>query len=570
MPSTAGVKSPSSKKRKLSAVTTIADTNGKKSAKKLSTKSKALNKTSATSQEAILELEDAIVESPKNYNNIVTLLGHFKDCLDTDQQTAVITAVSLCRTFCRLMAKGRLLKRKGNTEEETTTVVWLKERYKEYIAELCASLNNDESGVQNTALTLLMRLVKEEGTHVVPEGEAYYFPNDTFYKIVRGVVAADNMDEEVKREWVEKYVDVYDDVRYSFFTAIKRLVDEHEDQGIPEALLTGATDLLLLLKNLPTVDTTEIDNFYTLTLPTKPSRKSKAPTLLSPSAHRRVVQEAWCSILRQPLPPTLCKSVLLTAERRIVPSFIKPQLLMDFLIACYDHGGTISLLALNGLFHLISIKNLDYPNFFTKLYGLLDRNLFHVRYRSRFFRLLETFLASTHLPATLIASFIKKMSRLCLSAPPGAIVVVVPFVYNLFKKHKATTYMMHRIPVDAEEAEEWRVNGYEDPFDEEETDPLQTRAIESCVWELETLMSHWHPNVATLCRIMKEQFTKERYQLEDFLDHSYGSMFDVETNRELKKAPVVEVDIPKKIFFRVEGQETGETGNALLDLWNFE
>jgi hypothetical protein len=47
-------------------------------------------------------------------------------------------------------------------------------------------------------------------------------------------------------------------------------------------------------------------------------------------------------------------------------------------------------------------------------------------------------------------------------------------------------------------------------------------------------------------------------------------LFDVETNRELKKAPVVEVDIPKKIFFRVEAQEIGETGNALLDLWNFE
>lgn len=149
------------------------------------------------------------------------LNGTNQDSLETDQQTAVIAAVALCRTFCRLMAKGRLLKRKGNTEDEATTVVWMRERYKECVAQLCASLNNEESGVQNTALTLLMRLVKEEGTHVVPEGEAYYFPNDTFYRIVKGIVVADNMDEEVKREWVEKYVDVYDDVRYSFFTAIK-------------------------------------------------------------------------------------------------------------------------------------------------------------------------------------------------------------------------------------------------------------------------------------------------------------------------------------------------------------
>lgn len=48
-------------------------------------------------------------------------------------------------------------------------------------------------------------------------------------------------------------------------------------------------------------------------------------------------------------------------------------------------------------------------------------------------------------------------------------------------------------------------------------------------------------------------------------------MFDIETNRELKKAPVVEVDVPKKIFFRLEGtEEQQQSGNLLLDLWSFE
>jgi U3 small nucleolar RNA-associated protein 19 len=287
-------------------------------------------------------------------------------------------------------------------------------------------------------------------------------------------------------------------------------------------LLHNAVYLLLLVKNLPTAKTTDLDTFYVIAPPI--SAKGKLPQIIQLNAHRKVVQEAWCSVLRHPLAADDCKSVLLAAERRIVPSFTKPQLLMDFFIACYDHGGTISLLALNGLFHLMTTKNLDYPNFFPKLYALLDRDIFHLRYRSRFFRLLDTFLASTHLPAALVASFIKRMSRLCLTAPPGAIVAVVPFVYNLFKRHRATTYMMHRPAVDEEEREEWQREGYRDPFDEKETDPLQTRAIESCVWELETLMSHWHPNVATLARIIKEQFTKERYQMEDFLDHNYGSV----------------------------------------------
>jgi hypothetical protein len=45
-------------------------------------------------------------------------------------------------------------------------------------------------------------------------------------------------------------------------------------------------------------------------------------------------------------------------------------------------------------------------------------------------------------------------------------------------------------------------------------------------------------------------------------------MFDAEVNRELKKAPVVEMDVPKKIFERADGEVEGS--NPLLDLWSFE
>lgn len=41
------------------------------------------------------------------------------------------------------------------------------------------------------------------------------------------------------------------------------------------------------------------------------------------------------------------------------------------------------------------IFNRDYPDFYHKLYTLLDRNIMHVKYRSRFFRLLDIFLSSS-------------------------------------------------------------------------------------------------------------------------------------------------------------------------------
>lgn len=197
---------------------------------------------------------------------------------------------------------------------------------------------------------------------------------------------------------------------------------------------------------------------------------------------------------------------------------------MDFLTDSYNTGGSTSLLALSGVFYLIQERNLDYPSFYLKLYSLLDRGILHSKHRSRFLRLMDTFLASTHLPAVLVASFIKRLSRLALNAPPAAIVVIVPWIYNILKKHPACTFMIHRETRGAEAKALLEEEGLTDPFLEDEEDPMETKAIDSCLWEIVTLQSHYHPNVATLAKIISEQFTKHSYNLEDFLDHSYGSV----------------------------------------------
>ena len=43
-------------------------------------------------------------------------------------------------------------------------------------------------------------------------------------------------------------------------------------------------------------------------------------------------------------------------------------------------------------------------------------------------------------------------------------------------------------------------------------------------WEMVQLQGHYHPNVSTIAKILSEQFTKQSYNHEDFLDHSYGSV----------------------------------------------
>lgn len=262
----------------------------------------------------------------------------------------------------------------------------------------------------------------------------------------------------------------------------------------------------------------ELEDFYL-----KAPKYSKHP-LHSLTNHKKQAQEAWLAILRSGLGKDQRKTVLGLISHRIAPWFIKIELLMDFLTDSYNQGGSTSLLALSGLFYLIKEKNLDYPSFYTKLYSLLDSGILHSKHRSRFFRLLDTFLASTHLPAALVASFIKRLSRLTLYAPPAGIVVVVPWIYNLLKEHPTCTFMIHR-EIRGDEAKNVLKNeGMDDPFDMEEGDPMRTHAIDSSLWEIEMLQSHYHPNVATLAKIISEQFTKQAYNIEDFLDHSYSSV----------------------------------------------
>lgn len=306
-----------------------------------------------------------------------------------------------------------------------------------------------------------------------------------------------------------------------------------------------------------------------------------ADAVHSLAAQRAAYSRAWLSILLptsgtdgQPIGGTLNVSMtheaLVRMHAQIMPHLAKPNLLHDFLVDALDAGGATALLALNTLFTLMTKHNLNYASFYTRLYALLlaDPPFLHVRYRSRFLRLLDLFLSSTHLPATLIASFAKRLARTALHAPPAAIIVVLPFVWNLCKRHKHCLGLIHR--EFGNDRFDQGPAGIEDPYDALETDPLKTNAIDSSLWELAAMGSllgasqqttggvtgegqmHYLASVSSLSRILAEPFTKERYGLEDFLDLTYGTLFETETAKTLRRRegkkviePAVAYDLPR-------------------------
>lgn len=53
-------------------------------------------------------------------------------------------------------------------------------------------------------------------------------------------------------------------------------------------------------------------------------------------------------------------------------------------------------------------------------------------------------LSSSHLPVYLVAAFAKRLARLALTAPPTAILIVLPFIYNLIRRHPSCRILIHK------------------------------------------------------------------------------------------------------------------------------
>ena len=168
-------------------------------------------------QSEILLLENGILESRKNYNRITTLLEYMKAGDASDERDAV-AAVALFRVFCRLMAAGSLTKTGDASGAEDIIVQWLKERLEDFEKALLRMFLSKDPAHQSTALTLLMRLVKEKAKQSVL-AEDTTWRTGLFASIVQFLVSGIN-DEPAIEEFVEKYVEEYDDVRYHTFARL--------------------------------------------------------------------------------------------------------------------------------------------------------------------------------------------------------------------------------------------------------------------------------------------------------------------------------------------------------------
>jgi len=253
-------------------------------------------------------------------------------------------------------------------------------------------------------------------------------------------------------------------------------------------------------------------------------KRKKSPAVTQLRTYRNIYTKAWLSFLNLPLNPRQHNAVLAFLPTNILPNIREPLLLSDYLTRSYEVGGVTSLNALNSLFVLMTKHNLEYPNFYKSLYGLINEQCFFSKWRGRFFRLLSLCLGSSHLPAYVVAAFCKKLTRCSLSAPVSGCLFTIAFVQNLLLKFPECNILVDR-PGES--------GDFVDGFDELETDPSKCGAINSSLWELAALKKHFHPDVVKLAHVFDKSKRSETVlnDLEGYLENSYKSLFTKEIQK---------------------------------------
>ncbi|KAK3749015.1 hypothetical protein RRG08_056923 [Elysia crispata] len=437
-----------------------------------------------------------VVADHKHSNLILDLLKHTQSDLD---HVVCASCKATGKVFCHFLSTGHLLDTGKTTvaeedlSKEDQFCAWLKEQFTTAWEILCDHLTNPTGSIAECAMTTLVSLLEAEGK----QSSHGFGP-----RLIEGILRQLLTSEVDQSELIE------------LFPAV--LLAWGEDSS--EICSLCLAHLKNLLKE---VETPPGDKY--LSNVWRVLKKIASQELKDKS--RRQMTAVVCRFLKLQMPTKLYREVLVSISS-IMEKMSSPLMLTDFLTESFNIGGAISLMSLQGLFILMTQYNLDYPDFYTKLYSMFEPQVFSARYKARFFLLADTFLTSTHLPSYLVAAFAKRLARLSLHAPTPALYISLPFIMNLISRHPACEVLLHRTegPYEFEE----------DPFQPNEPDPKNAKALDSCLWELQTLEMHIDPNVAEKAKKRKIVET----DLSGLLETTVSDIMESEAKKIKKDIPV--------------------------------
>ncbi|XP_073001994.1 protein NUCLEOLAR COMPLEX ASSOCIATED 4 [Typha latifolia] len=465
---------------------------------------------------------------------------------------------------------------------ESVFRLWLRARFDEFINSLIQIAVSSEvaDAFRDVALDAIMDFVKL--------GKKGRFQSAIYHRFLHSIVHATSSVYSLLDLLAAKYFK-YADVRYFTYTSMNKIaisehgkssLDNDEDASKPgkEVAIRNMHNILSCFPSLDLDKEQNYEMWSEFGLPSKGEKRSSKvssndanfenmnnvviPTNNITKKLKMKFTKAWLSFLKLPLPLDVYKEVLAKLHQNIIPCMANPAILCDFLTRSYDIGGVISVMALSGLFILMTQHGLEYPRFYEKLYALLTPAVFMAKHRAVFFQLLDMCLKSSYLPAYLAAAFAKKLSRLALLVPPSGALIIIAVIHNLLRRHPSINFLVHwmvdeedNVDTPAECNQSNQTAGDSgagpltdkkkqgiDPFNSGEKDPVKSNAMRSSLWEIDTLRHHYSPAVSRFVASLENDLTIRAKTSEvtvgDFSSGSYATVFRDEIRRRIKQVPL--------------------------------
>nr|CAG4651775.1 EOG090X04ZD [Triops cancriformis] len=490
--------------------------------------------------ENVKSLVKECVANKKNYNNIVDIIAVLEQ--ENELKVSMAAIRGLEKVFCHIVKLGHMAgtptsaNNEANPNDKLKT--WLNERYAESQLALQHQLHQDNPKIQEQALLSLLKILQYEGQYPIQTVQGYYFPVKFLEGVVKKLVTSKKkMSTLITR--FQEFLD-FEDIKLHILRALSSLLKSYAEQAreANDIFLENTINLLehIVLTDRKAKKQEEEESVKLYCLP----KSCKTEDFnFSYTQSKKYYSSVWRQVLTYRLTPALYRKVLILLPDKVMPHLEKPLLLTDFFTESYNIGGAISLLALNGVFVLIQKHHLEYPEFYKKLYSLLEPTIFHARYKSRFFYLANLFMTSTHLPEYVAAAFAKKLARLALTAPSPSLVLIFPFISNLMLRHRGLFKLIHN-PERNELIDK-------DPYDPEEKDPAKCKATESSLWEIKTLEEHVLPEVASAAKFIERELPKMESDLADYLEITWEDMMEKETKRKIPAEVPMNYEKPQKL-----------------------
>ena len=511
-------------------------------------------------------------------NLVDQVVSAIDDDLHTDLH--VQTLLSAHRLFMTFHQDGTLAavkqhKRNKHTNANTSLAVyqtWVAGQYRIFLTACVEWLHFDHARCQVTALRCLLK-------HCAPPLQSRL--NEALLgQTVVALMTEGRTSVELLAVLLTEVVFKYGDVALITLQSLRRallgaggqdgededIVDDVDDAEDVEERIDVAHNVHAILSRMPMPPSTQVLSQSMVKSNNGNNDVDSAPVWSDASEHQKCYGACWSTLLSTTnLPKSTYVKMLSQIPTLVLPNLSNPLILSDFLTDSYALGGEASLLALDSLWYLIRYHHFDCPNFYTKLYALLEPSAFHSVYRERLFEKVSLFLKSTGLSTHVISAFAKRMARLCLSAPPDGILYALPLIFRLIVKHPTCVVLLHRdaeegsgmtenvVSEDEEESDDgededmvdvsemsdedatrWRGR---DTFRAGEPNPEKSGALGSSLWEIAALQQHYHPGVASMAKRFNQRLA-DADMVEDFTGQSYDSLFRESMMRKVKRVPL--------------------------------